>query len=470
MRHFADFLREQAGIGLEKLPYYLGWVDMFRAFLARLGKTDADSRRTGGAGSPSTVNGRPVPKPAAPVLDESAYFEAFLRRLAGTKEDWQVDQARDALRLYWYHRCAKPMDARGCSADGHRHSGDAAEQSVPAGPLPPRRFLREPVQPERPAAAAPPATPSTGFAVSGGLSVPCQTSAETSVTWDGLEATLVRLMRLKHLSYRTEKTYLAWVGRFKAFNRGRALRSVTQDDLKSFLSHLAVERHVSPSTQKQAFNALLFLFRNVLFLEVTDLRAVVPSRVPRRLPVVLTPEEVRSILDRMAGTNALMARVIYGSGLRLNECLSLRVKDIDFARNCLCVRSGKGGKDRETVFPRRAARELKGHLQRVRRLYEEDRRQGIAGVSIPAALERKYPNAGTQWGWFWAFPSARLSIDPLSRTVRRYHLYPTTLQKAFHTAVKSAGVDKPASLHSLRQHAGSLIMPSRGAGFVRRFA
>jgi integron integrase len=265
-----------------------------------------------------------------------------------------------------------------------------------------------------------------------------------------LADTLTRLLRLKHLSLRTEKVYLGWVSRFLAFVGSADMARLTEQELKRFLSHLAVERRVSASTQNQAFNALLFLFRNVLGVEIRGLDSVVPARRTRRLPVVLTPQEVRQIFSQLQGTDLLLANVIYGGGLRLEECLSLRVKDLDFARTCLVIRSGKGDKDRETVLSERVAAELRRHLERVRVLYEQDRGKAVHGVWIPGALEVKYPSAGTEWGWFWVFPSDRLSIDPRSGVVRRYHVYPTTFQRAFRLAVRRSGTPKHATVHTLR--------------------
>jgi integron integrase len=257
-------------------------------------------------------------------------------------------------------------------------------------------------------------------------------------------------MRLKHLSFRTEKSYLSWIVRFESFVKGKDCSAVTEEDLKAFLSYLAVERRVAPATQRLAFNALLFLFRNVLGVEINGLGSVVRSRVAKRLPVVLTKEEVRKVFAHLERTHLLMATIIYGAGLRLQECLSLRVKDIDFARNCLTIRCGKGGKDRETVLPESVCQELTRHLGSVHALYDRDRDKSVAGVMLPDALERKYPSAGEEWGWQWVFPSANLSIDPLSQVVRRFHLYPTTLQKAFRQAVRDAGIVKHATIHTLR--------------------
>lgn len=261
---------------------------------------------------------------------------------------------------------------------------------------------------------------------------------------------LVRIMRLKHLSLKTEKSYLSWARQFKSFINGKAVASLTEQDLKDFLSYLAVEKRVAAATQRLAFNSLLFLYRNVLGTEINSLSTVVPSKVPKRLPVVLTQEEVKKVLTCMSGTYRLMATVIYGGGLRLQECLSLRVKDIDFERNCLTIRAGKGDKDRETVLAEKTVVELKRHLEEVRRVYTADRKNQASGVPLPGALDRKYSVASKEWKWFWIFPSASLSIDPVSHAVNRFHIYPTTLQNAFREAVRAAGITKHATVHTLR--------------------
>jgi integron integrase len=257
-------------------------------------------------------------------------------------------------------------------------------------------------------------------------------------------------MRLKHLSFRTEKSYLGWIARFLAFSAPAEPRVLGEEHLKHYLSYLAVERKVSAATQKQAFNALLFFYRKVLGKEILGLETVIPAHRPHRLPVVLTQEEIRSVFRHLSGVHRLIAGVIYGGGLRLEECLCLRVKDVDFARGCLVIHAGKGNKDRETVLPERVAAELRRHLLRVRGLHERDRRRGLAGVWLPESLARKYIGAGKEWTWFWLFPSSKLSIDPATGVVRRHHLYPTTLQKAFQRAVARSGLAKHATLHTLR--------------------
>ncbi len=261
---------------------------------------------------------------------------------------------------------------------------------------------------------------------------------------------MTKLMRLRHMSYRTEKSYLSWIFRFRAFVHDKPCGELNEDDLKSFLSYLAVEKRVAGATQKLAFNALLYFYRNVVGVEINGLATVVPSRISRKLPVVLTKEEVKRVLSHMTGTHLLMATMIYGSGMRLQECLSLRVKDIDFARNCLTIRGGKGGKDRETVLPEKLCAELKRHLVQMRALYDLDRRNSIAGVSMPGALDRKFVGMEKQWPWFWVFPSGNLAIDPYTHVVRRHHLYVSTLQKAFRMAVLKSGIVKRATIHTLR--------------------
>ncbi len=277
-----------------------------------------------------------------------------------------------------------------------------------------------------------------------------QNASLGTLSWSSVEDRVVQRLRLMHLSYRTEKSYLSWLARFRSFVHEKSCSTLTEQDLKNFLSFLAVERKVAGATQKLAFNALLFFYRHVLDVEIGGLSTVVRSKIGRRLPVVLSKEEIRKVFSHLEGTHLLMATVIYGSGMRLQECLSLRVKDIDFSRNCLTIRGGKGNKDRETVLSERVAEKLKRHLETIRVLFDKDRVNSVAGVSLPGALDRKYQKAGEEWAWFWVFPSANLCIDPLTREVRRYHVYPTTLQKAFRQAVRGAGITKQATIHTLR--------------------
>jgi integron integrase len=257
-------------------------------------------------------------------------------------------------------------------------------------------------------------------------------------------------MRIRHYSLKTEKAYLSWIRRFGAFVQQRKPGTLSDQELRNYLSYLAVEKAVAAATQKLAFNALLFLYRNVLGIEIEGLSTVVPSHIPRRLPEVLSVEELRKVFSCMSGTSLLMAKLIYGGGLRLQECLSLRIKDLDFSRNCVTIKGGKGDKDRQTVLPERVCDELKRHLERVRGIFDRDRGERVAGVVMPGALERKFPAASTEWAWFWVFPSPNLSVDPHSRVVRRFHVYPSTLQRAFRLAVQESGLTRHATIHTLR--------------------
>lgn len=271
-------------------------------------------------------------------------------------------------------------------------------------------------------------------------------NSQSMVDWAFLESEMRRVLRLRHTSVKTERAYLGWLGRFRLFVGGRG--GVEASDVVGFLSHLAGEG-VSPSTQNQAFSALLFLFRHVLQRDL-DVAGAVRAKEQHRLPVVLSRGEVPRVLGLLGPPFDLMARLIYGSGLRLQECLELRVKDLLLEEGVLLVRSGKGGKDRRTVLPASLRGPLSGQLRRVRVLFEQDRVAGVPGVALPDALERKYPTAGQEWAWFWVFPGADLSVDPRTRVVRRHHVHPSAFQKHFKQAVRDAGVGKPASIHTLR--------------------
>ena len=271
---------------------------------------------------------------------------------------------------------------------------------------------------------------------------------------------MVQSLRLRQYSHASEHAYLSWVMRFESFLEEKSLPQVTDEDLRRFLTHLTVERSVAAATQKLAFNALLYFYRNVLRVEINSLATVVPSHVPRRLPTVLSPADVRRVISCLSGTYRLMALLLYGSGLRLSECLALRVKDIDFQRQCVTVRGGKGDKDRQTVLPLAVCDALHRHLEKARAVYEKDRRDKVDGVAIPGALSRKLTSASTDWAWYWVFPADRPSIDPFTRVPRRYHVYPTTLQRAFREAVRASGISMRATIHTLRTIPRSGLLPS----------
>lgn len=257
-------------------------------------------------------------------------------------------------------------------------------------------------------------------------------------------------LRVRHYSLRTEDAYLDWVRRFILFHGKRHPKDMGAPEVQAFLSHLAVDRRVSPSTQNQAKAALLFLYRHLLEVDLPWLGEVVQARRQPRLPVVLTPGEVRAVLDQMEGGMALVAQVLYGTGMRLMEGLRLRVKDVEFERREIVVRDGKGGKDRVTMLPDRLTEPLRAHLERVRALHDRDLAEGFGEVGLPDALAEKVRTAPRAWGWQWVFPSAQRSVDPRSGLVRRHHLHPESVQKAVRLAARAAELVKPVTPHVLR--------------------
>jgi integron integrase len=257
-------------------------------------------------------------------------------------------------------------------------------------------------------------------------------------------------IRTRHYSYMTEKAYVGWIKRFIFFHNKRQPAEMAETEIAQFLSSLATDSHVSASTQNQALNALLFLYSEVLSKKIGLIERVVRAKRPQRLPVVLTKDEVKKVIDHMNGLPSLMAILLYGAGLRLMECCRLRVKDIDSSRSEILVRSGKGAKDRRTMLPSAIRDSLIRHLRAVKSQHEEDLRAGLGRVSLPNALDRKYPNAGKEWGWQWVFPATGRYIDRISGEHRRHHLHESVLQKAFKEARLKAGVYKLAGCHTLR--------------------
>jgi integron integrase len=336
-------------------------------------------------------------QPGETVFPEE--INRFLRNLSKFKEEWQVKQAGEAMDLFLFF--SRQMKNR------------REEKTVPAGSK-----------------------------------------------WGETEDELVRMLRLKQRALRTEKTYLFWVRDFQRYWKGAEPENLNTQHVKDYLSHLAVNRRVARSTQSQAFNALLFLFRHILEKDIEDLRNVIRSKRKRRLPVVLTRQEVFSLFDHLDGIYRIMARLIYGSGLRLQECVRLRVKDLDFERGTVIVRLSKGDEDRATLFPETLKSELREHLLHTRALYEKDRKDGVAGVSLPGALDRKYPNAGKEWIWFWVFPSGVLSLDPRSSIIRRHHVNHSSLQKRIKKASREAGINKRVTVHTLRHSFATHLLES----------
>ena len=323
----------------------------------------------------------------------------FLSSLATNHEDWQVKQADHALRLYQFFLSRQPTST---SPD-------------------PTSFGQQ---------------------------------------WDSVEEATRKALRLRHLSFNTEKSYLGWLRQFQGHVSEKDPYELDGTDIQDFLSYLAVERHVSSSTQSQALNALIFVYRHVLRKDVKGMIEAVRARERRRLPVVMTRQEVERVFANMTGVHKLMAMLTYGCGLRLTECVSLRIKDIDFTLGILIIRAGKGDRDRRTVLPERLKDPLIEHIATVGSIYESDRKQNLPGVFLPDALEKKYPHRGKEWGWFWLFPASSLSVDPRTLTVRRHHMHPASLQRAFKEAVGQAEIAKPVSVHTLRHSFATHLLES----------
>jgi len=288
--------------------------------------------------------------------------------------------------------------------------------------------------------------------ISAGDSVP-DSSEPVAANRSSESALLLKLrdeVRKRHYSNRTEDAYSDWVYRYLRFHGFRDPREMGKEEVEIFLSHLAVERDVAASTQNQAFSALLFLYRDVLGITLDWLDGVVRAKRPKLLPVVLTRDEVTAVLRYLSGANLIAAMLMYGAGLRLLECLTLRVKDIDFGYRQITVREGKGKKDRITVLPASVEPRLKSHLEDVHIIFEKDLKEGGGCVRLPKALGRKYPNADRDWGWQWVFPAHRHYLDPESGIRCRHHLDESVLQRAVKEAVVLAGTEKHVTCHTFR--------------------
>jgi integron integrase len=257
-------------------------------------------------------------------------------------------------------------------------------------------------------------------------------------------------IKARHYSSRTEKSYRRWIKRFIIFNGKRHPLELEERHVTRFLSHLATDRKVSASTQNQALSAILFLYRDVLKKDLAWLDGIIRARKPRKLPVVMTHSEAVEVLRRMRGVPLLMASVLYGSGLRLRECARLRVKDLDFSRNEITVRNGKGNKDRVTILPASLKVPLEEHLGRVKIQHEKDISRGRGSVELPDAINRKYPGASHEWPWQWVFPATRFYTDKETGERRRHHLHETVLQRAVKEAVREASIPKHATCHTFR--------------------
>ncbi|MFH0974949.1 MAG: integron integrase [Spirochaetota bacterium] len=268
------------------------------------------------------------------------------------------------------------------------------------------------------------------------------------------DANLLERMRLNirtmHYSYRTETTYVHWIKRFILYHNKRHPKDMADKEIAEFLTHLAVDGKVSASTQNQAMCAIIFLYKHIIQKDIGEISGFVWAKKPKKIPVVFTRNEVKSVLGELSGNYRIMASMLYGAGLRLMECLRLRVMDIVFENSQLFVRDGKGQKDRVTPLPEIIKADLKKHLIKIKELHNKDLKEGFGEVYLPFALERKYPNAKKEWAWQYVFPSSRISADPKTGIMRRHHLDESVLQKAVKTAIIKAGVHKHAGCHTFR--------------------
>jgi integron integrase len=257
-------------------------------------------------------------------------------------------------------------------------------------------------------------------------------------------------LRVKHYAYRTEESYMQWIRRYILFHNKRHPKDMAEPEVQAFLTHLAVQGNVAASTQNQALSALLFLYRYVLKQPLSESIDAVRARQSKHLPTVLTPEEVQRVLMHLEGTHQLLAKLLYGAGLRVKEGLRLRVKDIDFGQGQLIIRDAKGNKDRLTVLPQSLLAPLQAHLVQVKQTFQDDLALGYGAVYLPFALERKYPNANREWKWQYVFPAKQRSIDPRSGEIRRHHWDDGVLQRSLKQAVSSAQIQKNVTCHTLR--------------------
>jgi integron integrase len=267
-------------------------------------------------------------------------------------------------------------------------------------------------------------------------------------------------LRLRHYSYRTEEQYLSWIRRFILFHHKRHPREMGAAEVEAFLNDLAVRGQVAAATQNQALAALLYLYRHVLNQELPWLNEIVRARRPRRVPMVLSREETRAVLAQLPGVYWLIGTLLYGGGLRLMECLRLRVQDIDFSYSRIAVREGKGGKDRVTILPALVVPPLRAHLEAMEERHRVAVRDGCGGVELPLGVTHKRPAAALEWAWQYVFPALRPSEDPRSGVTRRHHIMEDSVQRQMRVAVHRAGINKAASCHTLRHSSGSRIIPA----------
>ena len=271
---------------------------------------------------------------------------------------------------------------------------------------------------------------------------------------------MVAVLRIRHMQLRTEESYMGWARRFERWLHGKSVENASGDDVRKFLEYLAVEGRVAASTQRQALNALVFLYREVLQLDLGDLSGYTRARAGKRIPVVLSQQQCQALFQELSGTYLLMAQLMYGAGLRLMELLRLRVQDVHFEQGIIVIRQGKGGKDRVSMLPESLRAALLEQRERLHTLYEQDQQEGLAGVWLPPAVENKIPTAGTQWIWQWYFPSRQLSLDPRSGVLRRHHLQDASFQNAIRKAARAANLPVRVTPHTLRHSFATHLLAS----------
>lgn len=365
----------------------------------------------------------------------SGYLESLGERT--TLKDWQFRQAVVAIRNLF--SIVKPEWSQGFDWNFWLASAKPLEQDHPT-------VAREPEP------ASPLSAPEPGFETR------CVGLAAAN---QELFARVTAALRVRGMSVRTEKSYIHWLCRFMAHNGGRSPLDLGGPEVAAFLQHLAVNRNVAASTQNQALNALIFLYDKALERPLGDLGAFARAKRPKRLPCLLSDDEVKAVLGQLDGIQWLVGALLYGTGMRLLECLRLRVQDLEFARNLIVVRRGKGNKDRIVPLPSTVVPRLTEHLDRVRRLHDTDLAAGYGEVYLPDALALKYPSAAKSWAWQWVFPSGRISVDPRSGKSRRHHLHEDSVQKAMRAAVQRAGISQRAGCHTLR-HSFATHLLERG--------
>jgi integron integrase len=369
------------------------------------------------------LNGKPIKDLSVTDIKDFLIHLSNKNRI----QTWQVKQALNALEIYFKDFLHVSWEIRKTDiiTDINKDHVSSSEKDVPA------KLLSDESFPEK--------------------------------TGANLKKALEKLrteVRVLQYSIRTEQAYEQWIKRFFYFSSTKPVETLSSNDVKKFLEYLAIDKQVAAGTQNQALNALVFFYKHVLESDLGTIGDYSRSKRPKRLPVVLTKDEVKKLLEKLTGFHALMAGLLYGCGMRLMECVRLRVKDLDFAQSQIIVRDEKGKKDRVTILPERYKDPLKEQLEYSRKLYEKDLSEDNSGVYIWQSLSRKYPNAAHEWIWQYVFPSDRLSVDPRSRTVRRHHIHENSLQRAVKQAAYNAGINKKVNCHALRHSFATHLLES----------